>query len=149
MHKSLLTLLIGSLFFWTGLSVSFAADPTITTDFNGELQIKGKDNPAAGYQYTLPPQEGDATNDNSLGGGSSGGKDDLMSTEFTLNPGQLSPSEKRYTGGFKANMTSLLKNIGNILLIATSTIAVLSIVVGGVMIATTGPSDRAAKGKTI
>lgn len=72
-----------------------------------------------------------------------------MSTDFRLDPNGLSPSEKRYTGGTKTNLTNFLKTIGNTLLIATSTLAVLSIVVGGVMIATTGPSDRAAKGKTI
>lgn len=148
MHKSLLILLTASLFFWTGLSVSFAADPTIITDSNGELQIKGNDSPASWYQYTLPSQWGTET-DNSLGWGTSGGKDDLMSTDFRLDPNGLSPSEKRYTGGTKKNLTDFLKTIGNTLLIATSTIAVLSIVVGGVMIATTGPSDRAAKGKTI
>lgn len=73
----------------------------------------------------------------------------MMSTDFTLNPGFLSPSKESYTGGTKENLKKLLQNIGKYLLIATTTIAVLSIVVGGIMISTTGPSDRAAKGKTI
>lgn len=79
----------------------------------------------------------------------SGGSDDMTSTDFTLDPNDLSPSEKRYTGGTKTNFKTLLANIGKYLLIATTTLAVLSIVVGGLMIATTGPTDRAAKGKTI
>ena len=73
----------------------------------------------------------------------------MTSTNFSLNPNELSPSEKPYTGGTKVNIKNLLANIGKYLLIATTTIAVLSIVVGGLMISTTGPSDRAAKGKTI
>lgn len=73
----------------------------------------------------------------------------MTSTSFTLNPNDLSPSEKKYTGGTKVNFKNILANIGKYLLIATTTIAVLSIVVGGLMISTTGPSDRAAKGKTI
>lgn len=73
----------------------------------------------------------------------------MTSTRFTLNPNELSPSEKKYTGGTRANFKILLTNIGKYLLIATTTIAVLSIAVGGLMIATTGPTDRAAKGKTI
>lgn len=75
--------------------------------------------------------------------------DDMTSTGFTLNPGFLSPSEKTYDKGTKGNLKDLLANIGKYLLIATTTIAVLSIVVGGLMISTTGTSDRAAKGKTI
>ena len=47
------------------------------------------------------------------------------------------------------NLTNFLGNMGKTLLIAISTLAVLSITIGGLMIATTGPSDRAAKGKTI
>ncbi|HBB27138.1 TPA: hypothetical protein DCZ36_01410 [Candidatus Gracilibacteria bacterium] len=73
----------------------------------------------------------------------------MTSTSFTLNPNDLSPSEKRYTGGTKTNFKTLLANIGKYLLIATTTLAVLSIVIGGLMISTTGPTDRAAKGKTI
>lgn len=73
----------------------------------------------------------------------------MTSTSFTLDPNDLSPSEKRYTGATRANFQALLANIGKYLLIATTTLAVLSIVVGGLMISTTGPSDRAAKGKTI
>lgn len=46
-------------------------------------------------------------------------------------------------------MTGFLLNLGKMLLIGVSTLAVLSITIGGIMIATTGPSDRAAKGKTI
>jgi hypothetical protein len=73
----------------------------------------------------------------------------MTSTEFRLNPNDLSPSEKKYTGGTKTNFKILLANIGKYLLIATTTLSVLSIVVGGLIISTTGPSDRAAKGKTI
>jgi hypothetical protein len=73
----------------------------------------------------------------------------MTSTSFSLNPNDLSPSEKKYSGGTKTNFKALLANIGKYLLIATTTIAVLSIVVGGLMISTTGTSDRAAKGKTI
>lgn len=73
----------------------------------------------------------------------------MTSPDFSLNPNDLSPSEKKYTGGTKANFKDILANIGKYLLIATTTIAVLSIVVGGLMISTTGPTDRAAKGKTI
>lgn len=80
---------------------------------------------------------------------SSGGPSDMTSTSFTLDPNDLSPSEKKYKGGTKTNFKTILANIGKYLLIATTTIAVLSIVVGGLMIATTGPTDRAAKGKTI
>ncbi|MFA6090528.1 MAG: hypothetical protein WC774_02005 [Candidatus Gracilibacteria bacterium] len=78
-----------------------------------------------------------------------GGPNDMTSTEFRLNPNDLSPSEKKYTGGTKTNFKILLANIGKYLLIATTTLSVLSIVVGGLIISTTGPSDRAAKGKTI
>ncbi|NDK19441.1 hypothetical protein GW819_01230 [Candidatus Gracilibacteria bacterium] len=73
----------------------------------------------------------------------------MTSPNFTLDPNSLSPSEKKYTGGTRANLKLLLANIGKYLLIGTTTIAVLSIVVGGLMISTTGTSDRAAKGKTI
>jgi len=73
----------------------------------------------------------------------------MTSPNFTLDPNGLSPSEKKYTGGTRANLKLLLANIGKYLLIGTTTIAVLSIVVGGLMISTTGTSDRAAKGKTI
>ncbi len=74
---------------------------------------------------------------------------DMTSTSFKLDPKFLSPSNKPYNGGAKQNLKDILANIGKYLLIATTTIAVLSIVVGGIMISTTGPSDRAAKGKTI
>ena len=74
---------------------------------------------------------------------------DLSTTFFTLDPGKFSPSTKVYDKGTKGNFDQLLANIGKYLLIATSTMAVLSITIGGIMIATTGPSDRAAKGKTI
>lgn len=57
--------------------------------------------------------------------------------------------ERRYTGGTKDNITNFLTNAGKYLLIATMTLAVLGVTIGGIMIATTGPSDRAAKGKTI
>lgn len=75
----------------------------------------------------------------------------MTSTEFRLDPSALSPSEKSndYKKGTKMNLKAILANIGKYLLIATTTIAVLSIVVGGLMISTTGPTDRAAKGKTI
>ena len=73
----------------------------------------------------------------------------MTSPSFTLNPNELSPSEKKYTGGTKLNLKIILANVGKYFLIATTTIAVLSIVVGGLMISTTGPTDRAAKGKTI
>lgn len=172
MRKSLLILLIGSLFFWTGFSVSFAASPISTnvdSSSDNPLIINGvnlwgsavtsptpwRNSPwNAAYDEAMETSERmDArpatTNDNSLGWGSNGGSNDLMSPEFTLNPGQLSPSTERYDQKTVWNLKTLLMKIGNILLIATSTLAVLSIVVGGVMIATTGPSDRAAKGKTI
>lgn len=77
------------------------------------------------------------------------GPNDMTSTDFRLNPNDLSPSEKKYTSGTRTNFKTLLANIGKYLLIATTTIAVLSIVVWGLMISTTGPTDRAAKGKTI
>lgn len=73
----------------------------------------------------------------------------MTSTSFKLDPSFLSPSKKPYNDGAQKNLSNILANIGKYLLIATTTIAVLSIVVGGVMISTTGPSDRAAKGKTI
>lgn len=73
----------------------------------------------------------------------------MTSASFTFDPNSLSPSEKRYTSGTSINLKTILANLGKYLLIATTTIAVLSIVVGGLMISTTGPSDRAAKGKTI
>jgi len=80
--------------------------------------------------------------------------DNMMSPNFRLDPSKLTPSEKKYAGdkqfgGTQTNFKDLLANIGKYLLIATTTIAVLSIVVGGLMISTTGTSDRAAKGKTI
>lgn len=73
----------------------------------------------------------------------------MTSTDFLFNPNDLSPSEKKYTQGTRMNFKGFLANIGKYLLITTTTIAVLSIVVGGLMISTTGPTDRAAKGKTI
>lgn len=73
----------------------------------------------------------------------------MTSPSFTLNPNDISPSEKKYIGGTQVNLKIILANIGKYFLIATTTIAVLSIVVGGLMISTTGPTDRAAKGKTI
>lgn len=86
-----------------------------------------------------------------LGGQNStqGGSDDMTSTNFRLNPSDLSPSQKKYNQGTGGNLKTILANVGKYLLIATTTIAVLSIVIGGLMISTTGPSDRAAKGKTI
>jgi len=162
MRKSF-PILIGLLLFWTGLSVGFA--DVISDAYNPVSEtIRNPSNSDGYWNRTGPTIENtpmnvnetgefrlwwDATNDNSLGWSPSGWPNDLMSTDFRLDPNGLSPSEKRYTGGTKVNLTNLLKTIGNILLIATSTIAVLSIVVGGVMIATTGPSDRAAKWKTI
>lgn len=79
----------------------------------------------------------------------SGGPDDMTSTRFTLNPNDLSPSENSYNRGTDTNLKTILAGIGKTLLIATTAIAVLSFVVGGILISTTGPSDRAAKGKTI
>ena len=73
----------------------------------------------------------------------------MTSTDFLFNPNDISPSEKKYTQGTRMNLKGLLANIGKYLLITVTTIAVLSIVVGGLMISTTGPTDRAAKGKTI
>lgn len=80
--------------------------------------------------------------------------EDMTSENFRLDPGFLTPSEKQYGngkqyGGTIQNLKTILANIGKYLLIATTTIAVLSIVVGGLMISTTGPTDRAAKWKTI
>jgi hypothetical protein len=80
---------------------------------------------------------------------SSWGPDDMTSTDFRLDPSFLTPSEKIYKKGTIGNIKDILANIGKYLLIATTTIAVLSIVVGGLMISTTWPTDRAAKGKTI
>lgn len=73
----------------------------------------------------------------------------MTSTDFLFNPNDISPSQKKYIYGTRMNVKGFLANIGQTLLIAVTTIAVLSIVVGGLMIATTGTTDRAAKGKTI
>ena len=73
----------------------------------------------------------------------------MTSTSFLLDPSNLSPSEKTYKDGTKRNFKEMLATIGKYLLIATTSLAVLSLVIGGLMISTTGPSDRAAKGKTI
>lgn len=77
------------------------------------------------------------------------GPNDMTSTDFILNPTDLSPSQKEYKNWTQENFKDILASIGQYLLIATTTLSVLSIVVGGLIISTTGPSDRAAKGKTI
>jgi hypothetical protein len=61
----------------------------------------------------------------------------MTSTSFRLDPSFLTPSEKIYKKGTIGNIKDILANIGKYLLIATTTIAVLSIVVGGLMISTT------------
>ena len=73
----------------------------------------------------------------------------MTSTNFKLDPGFLSPSDNKYTKGTSENLKNLLANIGKYLLIGTTTIAVLSLVIGGLLISTTGTTDQAAKGKTI
>lgn len=126
MKKRIISLLLLGMYFLGGFGMVSAY-----IDANGNEQV----GPPAPSASTSPA--------------SSGGPNDMTSTDFTLNPNDLSPSEKKYTGGTKTNFKTILANIGKYLLIATTTIAVLSIVVGGLMIATTGPTDRAAKGKTI
>lgn len=78
-----------------------------------------------------------------------GGVGNFASKSFTLDANSFSPATNKYRSGTAMNFTSLLANIGKYLLIATTTLAVLGITIGGIMIATTGPSDRHAKGKTI
>ncbi len=140
MKKKIVSLLLVGMYLFGGfgmiLSVNAATPAAGTVNTTTIQGIEAASKPAS----TTTPASSSA---------STGGPDDMTSTNFMFNPNDLSPSEKKYTAGTKANFSLLLANIGKYLLIATTTIAVLSITVGGLMIATTGPSDRAAKGKTI
>lgn len=72
-----------------------------------------------------------------------------MGTGFRFDPSSISPSTKTYADG-SGNITPFLKNVARILLIIVSTGAVLSIVIGGFYMATSGgDSEKANKGKII
>ncbi|MDD5198078.1 MAG: hypothetical protein PHN60_04435 [Candidatus Gracilibacteria bacterium] len=173
MKKKIASLLLWSMYFFGGFGIVGATvvfpDGTTVGSTHSPATIGGVplvDTPTPAQGSTIPATSNPAgtmtvanpsglvapgaTVGGTTGGPTpSGGRDDMTSTDFTLNPNDLSPSEKKYTGGTKTNFKTLLANIGKYLLIATTTIAVLSIVIGGLMISTTGPTDRAAKGKTI
>lgn len=73
------------------------------------------------------------------------GSNNFASPGFQLEANTLTPATKKYNSGTQTNLTSFLATAGKYLLIATTTLAVLSITIGGIMIATAGPSDRHAK----
>ena len=66
-----------------------------------------------------------------------------------FDPNKLAPTTKKYRSG-TANIPILLDTVAKVLLIVVSTGAVLFIVVGGLLMATSGgDSERANKGKII
>ena len=72
-----------------------------------------------------------------------------MKKSFMFDPNNLAPTTKKYRSG-TANIPILLDTIAKVLLIVVSTGAVLFIVVGGFLMATSGgDSERANKGKII
>ena len=73
----------------------------------------------------------------------------LTTTDFKLNPKDFSPSNKSYTAG-GGNIANMIGDLVRMMLIAISTIAVISIAIGGAMMAISGgDSDRVTKGKAI
>ncbi len=77
------------------------------------------------------------------------GKSPLMSTGFTLDLSGITPTNREYTKG-SDNIPEFLKRVTRILLIVISTLAVLSIVIGGFyMVTSGGDSEKANKGKII
>lgn len=72
-----------------------------------------------------------------------------MSTGFTLELSGITPTNREYTKG-SDNIPEFLKRVTRILLIVISTLAVLSIVIGGFyMVTSGGDSEKANKGKII
>lgn len=79
------------------------------------------------------------------------GKSSLMGTSFKFDPNTISPTNnpKGYHNGSE-NIQPFLERIAQILLIVVSTGAVLSIVIGGFYMATSGgDTEKANKGKII
>jgi hypothetical protein len=76
-----------------------------------------------------------------------------MDTKFKFDPNSISPSSKSQTDPYAAgtgNIKPFLQRVARILLIIVSTGAVLSIVIGGFYMATSGgDSEKANKGKII
>lgn len=66
-----------------------------------------------------------------------------------FNPNDIAPTTETYSGG-TANIPTFLRKVTTVLLIVVSTLAVLSIVIGGFYMATSGgDSEKANKGKII
>lgn len=137
MKKKIVSLVLLGMYFFGGMGIVLA--DTGTTDSSSD-QSQAETNRLNSQESAAAPSSSPAP---------SGGPSDMTSTKFTLNPNDLSPSQNSYNRWTETNLKTILAGIGKTLLIATTGIAVLSIVVGGILISTTGPSDRAAKGKTI
>lgn len=78
------------------------------------------------------------------------GKSTLMGTGFKFNPNDIAPTTKKYESNTTTNVNTFLETVSKILLILVSTGAVLSIVIGGFYMATSGgDTEKANKGKII
>lgn len=81
--------------------------------------------------------------------GKAAGKSVLLGDGFKFNPKDISPSTETYDQG-SGNIQPFLEKVAKVLLIVVSTGAVLSIVIGGFYMATSGgDTEKANKGKII
>lgn len=73
----------------------------------------------------------------------------LADPGFKLDPSTFSPSAKPYTAG-SGNIANMIGDLVRLMLIAISTLAVISIAIGGAMMSVSGGNtDRVSKGKAI
>lgn len=153
MKKKIVSIALLLVYFFGGMTLVFANTGTTTEPDPMAEALKANQEGSAEREAAIDARREESlkemSNTSSDSPAPSGGSSDMTSAGFKFDVSDLSPSEKQYKDGTKLNLKNILANIGKYLLIATTTIAVLSLVIGGLMISTTGPSDRAAKGKTI
>ncbi|MDD2916554.1 MAG: hypothetical protein PHH70_01780 [Candidatus Gracilibacteria bacterium] len=149
MKKKIASLVLLAMYFFGGIGMVLAASVDVNQNDGSYQTLENKRLGVDDGSYQRLEDKRLGTSSSISSPAPSGGPNDMTSPNFSFDVSSLSPSEKSYKDGTRINLKNILSNIGRYLLIATTTIAVLSLVIGGLMISTTGPSDRAAKGKTI